>query len=85
MDKSRMLNVMRLRTDDDRDLCDMPVTSIGFSIIKNFIIPALHGSTIVRAKQVFRTLPVWGRELFSDIHVRDERGWPFNIHILKRL
>lgn len=54
-----MLNVMRLQADDGRDLCDMPVTSIGFSIIiKNFIMPALHGSTIARAKQVFRTLPV---------------------------
>lgn len=48
-----MLNVMRLRADDGRDLRDMPVTSIGFSIIKIFIMPALHGFIIARGKQVF--------------------------------
>lgn len=48
---------MHLRAGNDH-LCDMPVTSIGFSIIKIFIMPALHGSVIARAKQVFRTLPV---------------------------
>lgn len=60
---------MLSQIDNSRDLCGVPVTSISFSIIKIFIMPALHGFVIARAKQVFRTLPVWGRELFSDIRV----------------
>lgn len=44
--------------DDFDNLCDTPVTSTGFSIIKNFIMPVLHGALIARAKQVSQTLPV---------------------------